>query len=199
MIEPQQKILPGTDALSIVTQRLLGRSGLTPVVLDRALGAALERQVDYADLYFQQTRYETWTVEDGIVKEGVYSIDQGVGVRCVSGERTGFAYADQLDEAALLDAVEAARGIAQVQGRGTVKVARPTAYQPLYGDVDPLTSLDDRAKVELLADLDVKVRAMDSRIIQVVASLAGVHELVLVQASAGTLPADVRPLVRRNG
>src|SRR5690606_22037864 len=147
---------------------------------------------------FQQTRYETWTVEDGIVKEGVYSIDQGVGVRCVSGERTGFAYADQLDEAALLDAVEAARGIARAQGRGSVKVARATAYQPLYADVDPLTSLDDRAKVALLADLDVKVRAMDPRVIQVVASLTGVHELVLVQASDGTLAADVRPLVRLN-
>ena len=198
MIEPQPKAFPVTDAVSAVSARLLDRTGLTPAVLERALGAAMQRRIDYADLYFQQTRYETWTVEDGIVKEGVYSIDQGVGVRCVAGERTGFAYADQLDEAALLDAVEAARGIAATQGQGSVKVARATPYQPLYADVDPLTSLDDRAKVALLADLDAKVRAMDPRIIQVVASVAGVHELVLVQASDGTLAADVRPLVRLN-
>src|SRR5690606_29631352 len=117
MIEPQPKEFPVTDAVSAVTARLLDRTGLTPAVLERALGAAMQRRIDYADLYFQQTRYETWTVEDGIVKEGVYSTDQGVGVRCVAGERTGFAYADQLDEAALLDAVEAARGIAATQGQ----------------------------------------------------------------------------------
>jgi TldD protein len=149
-------------------------------------------------LYFQLTRFETWTVEDGIVKEGVHSIDQGIGVRAVAGERTGFAYSDQLDEAALLDAVDAARGIARANGDGKVKVARHVPYQPLYPNVDPLRSLEDRAKVDLLADLDRRVRLMDPRVAQVVASLASVYEIVLVQASDGTLAADVRPLVRVN-
>jgi TldD protein len=198
MIEPKLSAIPPFDALAIARDQLLGHAGLEMSALDRALSAAMSRQLDYADLYFQLTRYETWTVEDGIVKEGVHSIDQGIGVRAISGERTGFAYSDQLDEAALLDAVEAARGIARANGDGRVKVARAVGYRPLYPGVDPLRSLEDRAKVDLLADLDRRVRKMDARVAQVVASLASVHEIVLVQASDGTLAADVRPLVRLN-
>jgi TldD protein len=186
------------DALTIATDVLLERSGLELAALDRALSVALARELDYVDLYLQLTRYETWTVEDGIVKEGAYSIDQGVGVRAISGERTGFAYSDQLDESALTDAVVAARGIARTQGEGKVKVARPEKRAPLYSSLDPLGSMSDGDKVELLADLDRRVRAMDSRIIQVIGSLAGVYEVVLVRASDGTLAADVRPLVRLN-
>jgi TldD protein len=198
MIEPKISAVPPVDALAIAREHLLAHSGLEMSALDRALSEAMSRQLDYADLYFQLTRYETWTVEDGIVKEGVHSIDQGIGVRAISGERTGFAYSDQLDEAALLDAVDAARGIARSNGDGKVKVARAVRYQPLYPNVDPLRSLEDRAKVDLLADLDRRVRRMDPRVMQVVASLASVYELVLVQASDGTLAADVRPLVRVN-
>jgi TldD protein len=186
------------DALTIATDVLLERSGLELAALDRALSMALARELDYVDLYLQLTRYETWTVEDGIVKEGAYSIDQGVGVRAISGERTGFAYSDQLDESALTDAVVAARGIARTQGAGKVKVARPEKLVPLYSTLDPLGSMSDGDKVELLADLDRRVRAMDSRVIQVIGSLAGVYEVVLVRASDGTLAADVRPLVRLN-
>jgi TldD protein len=198
MIEPRASSIPHVDAIAVAREQLLARSGLDLSTLDRALSAAMSRKLDYVDLYFQLTRYETWTVEDGIVKEGVHSIDQGIGVRAISGERTGFAYSDQLDEAALLDAVDAARGIARAQGDGKVKVARRVSYQPLYPNVDPLLSLEDRAKVELLAELDRKVRTMDPRVAQVVASIAGVYEIVLVQASDGTLAADVRPLVRLN-
>jgi TldD protein len=202
MNEPQAhrrpSAAPAGDALAVARDHLLAPAGLDLQVLDRAMSAAMSRQLDYADLYFQLTRYETWTVEDGIVKEGVHSIDQGIGVRAISGERTGFAYSDQLDEGALLDAVGAARGIARVQGEGRVQVARPVAYQALYPNADPLQSLEDRAKVELLADLDRKVRAMDLRIAQVIASLAGVYEIILVLGSDGTLAADVRPLVRLN-
>src|SRR6187399_439795 len=104
--------VPMEDSLAVACEQLLGRAGLDLKALDRAMSQAMARRLDYADLYFQFTRYETWTVEDGIVKEGVHSIDQGIGVRAISGERTGFAYSDQLDEAALLDAVDAARGIA---------------------------------------------------------------------------------------
>jgi len=198
MIEPKLSAIPQTDALAVAREQLLAHAGLQASALDRALSKAMSRQLDYADLYFQLTRFETWTVEDGIVKEGVHSIDQGIGVRAVAGERTGFAYSDQLDEAALLDAVDAARGIARANGDGKVKVARHVPYQPLYPNVDPLRSLEDRAKVDLLADLDRRVRLMDPRVAQVVASLASVYEIVLVQASDGTLAADVRPLVRVN-
>jgi len=198
MIEPKLSAIPQTDALAVAREQLLAHAGLQTSALDRALSQAMSRQLDYADLYFQLTRFETWTVEDGIVKEGVHSIDQGIGVRAVAGERTGFAYSDQLDEAALLDAVDAARGIARANGDGKVKVARHVPYQPLYPNVDPLRSLEDRAKVDLLADLDRRVRLMDPRVAQVVASLASVYEIVLVQASDGTLAADVRPLVRVN-
>jgi len=198
MIEPKLSAIPQTDALAVAREQLLAHAGLQASALDRALSKAMSRQLDYADLYFQLTRFETWTVEDGIVKEGVHSIDQGIGVRAVAGERTGFAYSDQLDEAALLDAVDAARGIARANGDGKVKVARHVPYQPLYPSVDPLRSLEDRAKVDLLADLDRRVRLMDPRVAQVVASLASVYEIVLVQASDGTLAADVRPLVRVN-
>jgi TldD protein len=199
IILPSPTVAP-PDGVALAQELILGRSGLDLAALDRAMGAMLTRDLDYGDLYFQVTRYETWTVEDGIVKEGVYSVDQGVGVRAISGEKTGFAYAEQLDEAALLDAVEAARGIARTQGRGRVKIARtlPPARESLYAAVDPLTSASDADKVQLLAELDKRVRAMDPRIIQVVASLAGVHEAVLVQASDGTFAADVRPLVRLN-
>src|SRR5215467_10447476 len=198
MIEPKISAAPQFDALAVAREQLLAHAGLEMGALDRALSAAMSRQLDYADLYFQLTRFETWTVEDGIVKEGVHSIDQGIGVSAVSGERTGFAYSDQLDEAALLDAVDAARGIARAQGDGKAKVARAVGYPPLYPNVDPLRSLEDHAKVDLLADLDRRVRAMDPRVTQVVASLASVYEIVLVQASDGTLAADVRPLVRIN-
>jgi TldD protein len=198
MIEPKVSAVPAVDAIAVAREQLLAHSGLEMSALDRALSEAMSRQLDYADLYLQLTRYETWTVEDGIVKEGMHSIDQGVGVRAISGERTGFAYSDQLDEAALLDAVDAARGIARANGDGKVKVARRVSYQPLYPSVDPLRSLEDRAKVDLLADIDRRVRTMDPRVTQVVASLASVYEIVLVQASDGTLAADVRPLVRVN-
>jgi len=198
MAIPSQSVVAAVDSFAMARELLLERAGLDLAVLDRALGAAMSRQLDYVDLYLQSTRYETWTVEDGIVKEGAYSIDQGIGVRAISGERTGFAYSDQLDEAALHDAVIAARGIARTQGSGSVKVARPTRYPPLYPYSDPLGSLSDRDKVDLLADLDRRVRAMDPRIAQVIGSLAGVHEIVLVQATDGTLAADVRPLVRLN-
>jgi len=198
MAIPSHAAAPAADSFAIAHELLLERAGLDLSVLDRALGVAMSRQLDYVDLYLQATRFETWTVDDGIVKEGAYSVDQGIGVRAVSGERTGFAYSDQLDEAALHDAVLAARGIARAQGSGSVKVARPARHAPLYPSGDPLGSMSDDDKVALLADLDKRVRAMDKRVVQVIASLAGVHEIVLVQATDGTLAADVRPLVRLN-
>jgi TldD protein len=200
MAKPQQQPSERVDSVAIARELVLERSGLSLSSLDRAIASAMSRDLDYADLYFQMSRFETWTVEDGIVKEGVYSIDQGIGVRAVTGERTGFAYADQLDEPSLLDAVAAARGIARTQRSGNLKVMTRAAApsEVLYPVVDPLVSMQDRDKVELLADIDRRARAMDPRITQVVASLSGVYEVILVQGSDGTLAADVRPLVRFN-
>ena len=200
MAKPQQQPSERVDSVAIARELVLERSGLSLSSLDRAIASAMSRDLDYADLYFQMSRFETWTVEDGIVKEGVYSIDQGIGVRAVTGERTGFAYADQLDEPSLLDAVAAARGIARTQRSGNLKIMTRAAApsEVLYPVVDPLVSMQDRDKVELLADIDRRARAMDPRITQVVASLSGVYEVILVQGSDGTLAADVRPLVRFN-
>ena len=188
----------GPDRLDTVRAQLLEPVGLDLGDIDRALSALMSRQLDYADIYFQYVRIESWTVEDGIVKHGAHSVDCGVGVRALSGERTGFAYSDELGKAPLDDAVKAARGIARHNGAGRCKVAAEAAVEGLYPAVDPLASLEDGEKVGLLADLDREVRAMDERVIQVIGSLAGVYETVLVQTSEGVLGVDIRPLVRLN-
>ncbi|MBN1239829.1 MAG: metalloprotease TldD [Gammaproteobacteria bacterium] len=195
---PTPAVTRVTDPLDIVQQRLLAPAGLDLESIDRALGELMARNLDYGDLYFQSTRYESWSVEDGTVREGVYSIDRGVGIRAISGEKTGFAYADQLDMASLIDAAHAARGIARTAGDARVKVGSTPSAPTLYAAVDPLPTLEDREKVELLASLDSYARKLDPRIIQVVGSLAGVYELILIRSSDGVLAADVRPLVRLN-
>ena len=166
--------------------------------LEQAMHQLMSRQLDYADLYCQLTRYETWTVEDGIVREGVFSLDQGVGVRAISAEKTGFAYADQLDLDSLTDAVKAARSIAHSGRDARFQIGSRDPVQPLYPAVDPLPTRSDEDKVGLLACLDREARAMDHRVVEVIASLAGVYDVVLIIASDGTLAADVRPLVRLN-
>jgi len=186
------------DVFALVEARVLEPAGFDLGSIDHALGRLMSRQLDYADIYLQCTRYESWTVEDGIVKDGVYSIDQGVGVRAVAGEKTGFAYSDQLDVAALADAVDAARGISRIEGSGSVKVPQRAGIRALYPPLDPALSMSDADKIALLREIDRQTRAMDPRVAQVIASLAAVQDLVLVSASDGTLAADVRPLVRLN-
>jgi TldD protein len=186
------------DALALVERQMLVPAGFGLDELDVALGRLMSRQLDYADLYFQSTRYESWTVEDGIVKDGVYSVDQGVGVRAISGEKTGFAYSDQLDVEALADAVDAARGISRANGSGRIRVPERAGARNLYPAVDPCISLADADKIALLTDIDARTRALDERIVQVVASLIAVQDLILVHGSDGSLAADVRPLVRVN-
>jgi TldD protein len=184
--------------LAAVDRQLLQPVGLDLAQVDQAMAALMTRQLTYGDIYFQLSRFESWSIEDGIVKDGVHSVDQGVGVRAVSGERTGFAYSDQLDSAALDDAVEAARGIARAQGSGRVQVAHAVGARNLYPIDDPSTSLDDIEKVELLRLLDREARSIDECVTQVMGSVASVHEMILVQGSDGVLAADIRPLVRLN-
>ena len=177
---------------------ILVPSGLDEGRLEQALSSLLGAAVDSGDLYFQLAREEHWALEDGIVKEGSHGIEQGVGVRAMAGERTGFAYSDEVVPAALLEAARAARAIAREGGGGQVQAWKSAATHRLYLPDDPIVSLADADKVALLTQLDRNARALDPRVKQVVASLAAVHEVVLVAASDGTLAADVRPLVRMN-
>jgi len=166
--------------------------------LSEALGEVFRHRVDYADLYFQYTRSEGWSLDEGIVKSGSFSIDQGVGVRAVSGEKTAFAYSDEIGFDALLSAARATRTIAR-SGAGRVKLAsrmHPTAGRALYGVADPITSLDATAKVDLLHKVEKLARAKDPRVVQVMAGLAAEWDVVLVARSDGVIAADVRPLVR---
>ncbi len=186
------------DVLEIAEHRILAPAGLDEGHLGKVLGGIMGRAVDNADLYFQTSRTEAWSLEDGIVKEGSHSIEQGVGVRAMSGEKTGFAYSDEILLPALEQASMAARAIARSGQQGAVQAwSRPSA-RALYPALDPLPTMSDADKVALLQGIDDQVRQIDSRVIQVMASLAGVHEVVLVVASDGTLSADVRPLVRLN-
>jgi len=198
LIEPYSNTDTPADPLALAREQLLLPADLDFASLDRALSAAMGRSLDYADLYLQLVRYETWTVEDGLVKEGTYKLDRGLGVHAVSGERAGFAYSERLDGASLMDAVAAARGIAQSQGDGRIKVATRRPCCALYPNADGLQGLSDERKVALLTDLDHRARAMDRRVVQVLGTLAGVYEVMLVQGSDGALAADVRPLVRLN-
>ena len=191
------------DALALATDAILVPAGLTIGGLERALGVMHEHVLDEAELYFQLAREESWSLEDGIVKDGAYSIDQGVGVRAMAGERTGFAYSDEVSAAALDEAARAARAIARRGGAAAAPGARGLAVAgrvgpQLYLPDDPLVTVADADKVAFLQSLDVATRKLDPRVKQVMASLAGVHEIVLVMNSAGVLAADVRPLVRVN-
>ena len=185
-------------ALALRVDRLLGPAGLEQRDLDRLLGRVMGRAVDAADIYVQSLRQEAWTLEDGRVKDAGHTIEQGAGIRAMSGEKTGFAYSDELMLPALQSASEAARAITRQGGDGAVQAWHSSHPAPLYPDLDPLGTLADDQKVALLESLDAAARAVDPRIREVVVSLIGVHELILVAASDGTLATDVRPLVRLN-
>ncbi len=186
------------SSLASVRSHVLDAAGIADRDLERALGTLMRGAVDNADLYFEVSRQESWTLEDGIVKEGAHSIEQGVGVRAMSGEKTGFAYSDEVMVPALLQASAAASAIVRQGQQGRVQAWQPRAGHRLYAPIDPLPTLKDDDKVALLQRVDSEVRALDPRVKQVVASLAAAHDVVLVCASDGTLAADVRPLVRFN-
>ncbi len=191
-------IEPNLQTLATARNLLLTPYGLDESKLIGVLGSIFTHKVDYADLYFQFTKSESWSLEEGIVKTGSFSIDQGVGVRAVSGDKTAFAYSDDISELALMDAAAATRTIAR-RGAGRVKVAseiRQGAGRALYLPHDPVMSLDATAKVAMLEKIERIARAKDPRIVQVMAGLSGEHDVVLVVRSDGVLAADIRPLVR---
>ena len=189
---------PTIERLAIAQRLLLEPFGLDESHLSRALQEIRAHRVDDADLYFQYTRSEGWSLEEGIVKTGSFSIDQGVGVRAVSGEKTAFAYSDDISEASLLDAARTVRSISSAAQQGRVRVAskKIAKSRSLYADLDPIASLDSTAKVQLLEKVEKLARAKDPRVAQVMAGLAAEYDVVLVARADGTLAADVRPLVR---
>jgi len=182
--------------LETAEQTLLAPFDLETGKLQRVFGTLMARKVDYADLYFQYSRFEGWSLEEGIVKSGSFNIEQGVGVRAVSGEKTAFAYSDEISFNALEDAAKATRAIAAAGQSRRIKSNLSKAPVPLYAAVDPIATLDSAAKVALLEKLERKCRALDPRIKQVMASLGGEYEVILVARADGGIAADVRPLVR---
>ncbi|HSN32210.1 MAG TPA: metalloprotease TldD [Ideonella sp.] len=190
---------PTLERLAVARSLLLEPFGLTEATLTRALRTIAGHRVDDADLYFQYTRNEGWSLEEGIVKSGSFGIDQGVGVRAVAGEKTAFAYSDDISEAALLDAAQTVRTIAAAGQSRRVKVpAQPSVagMRSLYAPMDPIATLDSTQKVALLEKVEKLARARDPRVVQVMAGLAAEYDVVLIARADGTLAADVRPLVR---
>ena len=191
---------PTIERLATARALLLEPFGLTEAALARALQVIASHRVDDADLYFQYTRSEGWGLEEGIVKSGSFGIDQGVGVRAVAGEKTAFAYSDDISEAALIDAAQTVRTIAAAGQSRSVRIggsARAMARtRDLYAPTDPIATLDSTQKVALLEKIERLARAKDPRVKQVMAGLASEYDVVLVARADGSLAADVRPLVR---
>jgi TldD protein len=185
------------STLALAERRLLAPGGLATGDLDRVFSQLMGPSIDAADLYFQHSRSESWVLEEGIVKDGNHSIEQGVGVRAMSGEKTGFSYSDDIVLPQLLEASRAARAIAQ----GGAGQGRPLALatgRALYPAIDPVESLPNEEKIAVLREVDAYARSRDPRVKQVVVSMSATLDTVLIAASDGTLAADVRPLVRLN-
>lgn len=182
--------------LNKVSESLLTPSGIDLSHLNQVLDHFSARNIDYGDLYFQLSQDESWSLEDSIIKEGGFYIDRGFGVRAVSGEKTGFAYADQITLNQLEQCAMAARSISQTSGQLLVKNFKKTTAYPRYAAINPLDTISREQKVELLHLVDKTARAEDPRVIQVNANLSAVYEEMLVAATDGTLAADIRPLVR---
>ena len=187
-----------SNALELARATLLDGPGLDEHSLSRVMDRILSRQVDAADIYFQYSRLESWVLEDGIVREGNHSIEQGAGLRAVSGEKTGFAYTDDLVLPQLLEAAESARAIAHAGSSGSQAIHARTDTPRLYAPLNPLESLGEQEKLDLMRRLDAEARAADPCVQQVIVSLVAAHDTVLVIDNEGRLAGDVRPLVRLN-
>ncbi|MFC3123022.1 metalloprotease TldD [Agaribacter flavus] len=182
-----------------VVNSLLNQGDLNVQSLESALGILLSHKNDFADLYFQSSQHESWVLEDGIIKEGSYNIERGVGVRAVNGEKTGFSYSDEISNTALIKACHAAKNIAPKADKAHVsKVFSKTNPKAIYGIDNPLSSMPDAEKINLLRMVDTYIRNNAKNLSQVVVSLTGVYEEVLIAASDGTFATDIRPLIRLN-
>ena len=184
-----------TSHLSIAKQTLLAPYALNESAIESVFGDIMLHDADYADLYFQYSRSEGWSLEEGRVKSGSFNIDQGVGVRVVSGEKTAFAYSDDISLPALQDAARATRSIARVGGHGKASVSTQKTSRALYVPTDPVSSFSDGEKVKILERLEQFARSIDSRVKEVMGRLSGEYEVVMVARHDGVMAADVRPLV----
>lgn len=199
-MKPEQNNPSQTNHFRTATEALLNPSSLDVPALQGVLNNIMTHDVDYADLYFQYSRSESWGLEEGQVKSGNFNIDQGVGVRAVSGEKTAFAYSDDINLPALQQAANATKAIANMgndsfEANKTGVIEHIEAPQ-LYIPQDPIASLSAEAKVKLLERLETYARKVDPRITQVTASIAGEYEVIMVARHDGVMAADVRPLVR---
>ncbi|WP_166422623.1 metalloprotease TldD [Paraglaciecola sp. 20A4] len=183
---------------NLVEQNLLTAANLDREHLASALDAIYQHDNDFADLYFQASQHETWVLEDGIIKDGSYNVERGVGVRAVSGEKTGFAYSDDINPEALMQAAKASRNIASVGGKHKVTGLKSSKVAPRYHADNPILGMQDEEKIALLRAVDSYIRKQESALSQVVVSISGVYEEVLIAATDGTFCTDIRPLVRLN-
>ena len=190
------------NRVQLATDLLLDSGEISRAVIENTLHHIMGREMDYADLYFQQSHHEFWSLEDSVVRDGSYDIDSGVGVRAIHGEKTGFAYSDEISNRALMQAAESARIISRSGNSGKTKIPSgivgDSKNLSLYLSSNPMLSVTAEEKVELLQNLDKWARAADPRVIQVMASIASGYDVVLVAGSDGTFAADARPLVRLN-
>ena len=187
-----------TDILDLSKAAILAPSGLQAQQIDQVMNQLLSAKVDIADIYFQSSHHESWVLESGIIKEGSYNIEQGAGVRAVCGDKTGFAYSDRIELPTLLDAANNVKAIVRQGQNNQIALKAPMAWKPYYSSLNPLKSLSDQQKVDLLRRVDSETRKLDTRIEEVIVSLSGVHEHILVANQNGSLIADIRPLVRMN-
>ncbi|MBL6735396.1 MAG: metalloprotease TldD [Shewanellaceae bacterium] len=181
-----------------VTEALLSENQLAAHDLQAFLNQAHRHQIDFSDLFFQDMHHESFMMEDGLLKSGHFNIDQGVGVRAIAGEKTGFAYADDISAAAITRSVQAASSIANAGKAQSVCVFKRTPVLPYYAAVNPMSSCSKAEQIQLLQHLDQAIRQADTRVVQVTVSLSSSYERMLVCASDGTFAADIRPLTRIN-
>ncbi len=186
------------DTLEKARDSILVPSGIDDTHLTQAFSTLLDTSADSGDIYFQVRKHEAWSLEDGIVKDASYNINQGVGIRAVKGDKSGFAYSDEIVLPALIESCKAARAIARGKNSGAIQAWKANMGKNLYASENPLDSMHKSEKVELLQSLDALARQQDPRVKEVIISLAGTHEIVLIANSDGSIAADLRPLVRLN-
>lgn len=186
------------NSLTLARDMIMTPAGLVDQDIDRVMAALMSAPLDDADLYFQSSRYESWILEDGIIKEGSHSIEKGAGVRGVCGEKTGFAYSDDIELPPLLDAAKNVTRIARSGSQVQVGCHSSKPAPMLYRPIDPLQSISEQEKIDLLNTIDRETRKLDERVEQVMVSLTGAHDVVLVVGWDGKRAGDIRPLVRMN-
>ncbi|MGJ0483391.1 MAG: metalloprotease TldD [Methylomicrobium sp.] len=186
------------ELITLAKQAILKPSGITETEIDTIMSRLLSSRADAADIYFQSTRAESWVMEGGIIKEGSHNIAQGAGVRAVSGDKTGFAYSDRIELPVLLEAANNVKSIVRQAQDASMGLVLPPSWPSYYAPLDPIKSLEDQQKIDLLRRVESETRKLDPRIEEVIVSLVGVHDHILIAGQDGSLAGDVRPLVRMN-